>query len=98
MLNIYSHRSKTNWILCSNKEWPSKLALFREKIYHPKMLSGGSVMKVITEKCEKCLSCADVCPVKAISKKGEEVVIDKEICLSCGCCTSCCPNDAIEFE
>lgn len=55
-------------------------------------------MKVITEKCEKCLSCADVCPVKAISKKGEEVVIDKEICLSCGCCTSCCPNDAIEFE
>ncbi len=55
-------------------------------------------MKILSEKCQKCLECAEVCPVKAISEKDGKVVIDKSICLGCGCCASCCPNDAIEFE
>ncbi|MDR0753588.1 MAG: 4Fe-4S binding protein [Holosporaceae bacterium] len=55
-------------------------------------------MKIIPKKCKRCLACVDVCPVKAISKKGEEVVISSDICLECGCCASFCPNDAIEYE
>ena len=55
-------------------------------------------MKIIVEKCQKCLGCVEVCPVQAISEKDEKVVIDKDVCLSCGCCASCCPNEAIEFE
>lgn len=55
-------------------------------------------MKIIVEKCQKCLECAEVCPMKAISKKDGKVVIDKEVCLNCGCCASVCPNGAIEFE
>ncbi len=55
-------------------------------------------MKVIVEKCKKCLSCVEVCPIKAITEKNGEIVIDKDSCLGCGCCASACPNDAIEFE
>ncbi|MDR2645719.1 MAG: 4Fe-4S binding protein [Holosporaceae bacterium] len=55
-------------------------------------------MKIISEKCKKCLVCIDACPVKAISKKGEEVTINGDICLECGCCASSCPNNAIEYE
>ncbi len=55
-------------------------------------------MKIIAEKCQKCLECAEVCPVKGISEKDGKVVIDKEVCLNCGCCASVCPNCAIEFE
>ena len=32
------------------------------------------------------------------NKPSKVSVIDKEICLSCGCCASVCPNCAIEFE
>ncbi|MDR1334150.1 MAG: 4Fe-4S binding protein [Holosporaceae bacterium] len=55
-------------------------------------------MRIVLEKCKKCLSCVEVCPVKAISQQGDEVVINKKECLECGCCASSCPNDAIEYE
>ncbi|MDR2782127.1 MAG: 4Fe-4S binding protein [Holosporaceae bacterium] len=55
-------------------------------------------MKIIQEKCKKCFACLDVCPVKAIEKKNEKVVINVDKCLECGCCASSCPNSAIEYE
>lgn len=55
-------------------------------------------VKVIAEKCKKCLECTQVCPVKAISEKDGVVEIDQNTCLGCGCCASACPNNAIEFE
>ncbi|MBQ7673736.1 MAG: 4Fe-4S binding protein [Alphaproteobacteria bacterium] len=55
-------------------------------------------MKIIPEKCKKCLECAEVCPVGAISKKDGVVVIDQSVCLSCGCCASACTSDAISYE
>ncbi|MDR0555481.1 MAG: 4Fe-4S binding protein [Holosporaceae bacterium] len=55
-------------------------------------------MKIISEKCKKCFSCIDVCPVGAIAQKDGEVSIDRNICLGCGCCASYCPNNAIEYE
>ncbi|MDR0677661.1 MAG: 4Fe-4S binding protein [Holosporaceae bacterium] len=48
------------------------------------------------EKCKRCLVCVGVCPVKAISIKGENAEIDKDICIGCGCCASSCPNSAID--
>ncbi len=58
----------------------------------------GNTVKVTTEKCKKCLECAEVCPVGAISLKDGIVTIDKDICLSCGCCASACTSEAISYE
>ena len=49
----------------------------------------------ITDACVKCGSCAENCPVEAISE-GEIYKIDPDTCISCGSCASVCPNDAIE--
>ncbi|MBE6447205.1 MAG: ferredoxin [Alphaproteobacteria bacterium] len=61
-------------------------------------------MRVLVEKCASCLAktgtcpCVEVCPVMAISQGEKEITIDQGTCLNCGCCSSTCPNDAIEFE
>ncbi|MDR2157750.1 MAG: 4Fe-4S binding protein [Holosporaceae bacterium] len=56
------------------------------------------MMRIVQEKCKKCLECVDVCPVKTIFQKNEIVEICKSGCLECGCCASSCPNNAIEYE
>ncbi|MDR2107790.1 MAG: 4Fe-4S binding protein [Holosporaceae bacterium] len=55
-------------------------------------------MKVICEKCTKCLDCMEVCAVNAITRIKDEIVINNDACLGCGCCVSMCPHDAIEYE
>lgn len=50
----------------------------------------------ITDACVKCGSCADNCPVEAISEGDEKYVIDADICVSCGACADNCPTEAIE--
>ncbi|MDR0968152.1 MAG: 4Fe-4S binding protein [Holosporaceae bacterium] len=58
----------------------------------------GKIVRIIPEKCKKCLTCIEVCPVRAISEKDGKVTIDKDECLGCGCCAASCPNAAIEYE
>ncbi|MDR2794564.1 MAG: 4Fe-4S binding protein [Holosporaceae bacterium] len=55
-------------------------------------------MEIIIEKCKKCFSCEEVCPVGAISENNGVMVIDKSICLECGCCAASCPSRAIIFD
>lgn len=55
-------------------------------------------MKVISEKCKKCLECTKVCPVGAVTEKDGKITIDKENCLCCGCCASACSSEAISFD
>ncbi len=56
---------------------------------------------VITGKClgEQYASCVEVCPVDCIypgDYKGEKfMVIDPEICITCGACLPVCPVGAI---
>ena len=48
----------------------------------------------ITDACVSCGSCADQCPVEAISEGDGKFVIDPELCIDCGACKSVCPVDA----
>ena len=51
---------------------------------------------VITDACVACCSCADQCPVEAISEGEGKYVIDPDTCVSCGACADQCPVEAIE--
>ena len=51
---------------------------------------------VITDACVACGSCADQCPVEAISEGEGKYVIDADVCVSCGSCADQCPVEAIE--
>jgi ferredoxin len=52
----------------------------------------------ITDDCTNCGACDDVCPVDAISEKGNKHVIDLDTCIDCGACDDVCPVDAIKWE
>ena len=52
----------------------------------------------ITDACVKCGSCADNCPVEAISEGDDTFVIDADVCVSCGTCVDTCPVEAIVEE
>lgn len=50
---------------------------------------------VIEKKCTACGCCIAVCPVNAISFKGEKAFIEQKLCLGCGECICACKFDAI---
>jgi ferredoxin len=42
-----------------------------------------------------CGSCADACPVEAISEGDPKYIIDADTCVDCGACVGECPVEAI---
>ena len=51
--------------------------------------------RINADDCVSCGTCAEECPVEAISQGDESYVIDEDACLSCGSCAGACPCDAI---
>jgi len=47
------------------------------------------------EVCKSCDRCAEICPPKALARKGEELVFDYGQCIRCLCCLEVCPEGAI---
>lgn len=53
---------------------------------------------VIGDACVSCGTCAEQCPVSAISEGADKYVIDPDQCISCGSCASVCPCETISEE
>lgn len=52
----------------------------------------------ITDSCVMCGSCAEACPVGAISEGDGKYVINQDTCVDCGTCESTCPTGAVEAD
>ena len=48
----------------------------------------------ITDACVSCGTCAENCPVEAITEGDGIDVIDADACVDCGTCAENCPVDA----
>lgn len=52
----------------------------------------------ISDDCIMCGSCAEVCPVGAISEGKGKYEIDPDKCIECGSCANECPVGAPELD
>ena len=51
--------------------------------------------RINADDCVSCGTCAEECPVEAISQGDDSYVIDEDACLSCGSCAGACPCEDI---
>jgi Fe-S-cluster-containing dehydrogenase component len=67
----------------------------------PKMADGKLDMVYRVTLCRQCdhPSCAEACPVEAISQREDGLVIlDHDACTGCGACVEVCPYEAMAFD
>jgi MinD superfamily P-loop ATPase len=72
------------------------LLLSPEKKKSEAFISGHEAF-VLTEKCNHCGTCVDVCRYQAISEAGPFVVVNPYKCEGCKVCVHFCPEEAISF-
>ena len=48
--------------------------------------------------CKRCFRCVSVCPVGAVSVGANGIVIDRELCDSCGVCVDACTHEAMTIS
>jgi uncharacterized protein (DUF362 family)/Pyruvate/2-oxoacid:ferredoxin oxidoreductase delta subunit len=54
--------------------------------------------EVNDERCEACRRCEEICPPKALARKGKTLFFDYGKCIRCFCCLEVCPAGAISVE
>jgi uncharacterized protein (DUF362 family)/Pyruvate/2-oxoacid:ferredoxin oxidoreductase delta subunit len=48
--------------------------------------------------CVSCDRCVEICPPKALTRKGEKLSLDHSSCIRCFCCQELCPEAAISIK
>jgi uncharacterized protein (DUF362 family) len=48
--------------------------------------------------CSSCDRCEEICPPKALVRKGKELVFDYGKCIRCFCCLEVCPGGAMSIQ
>lgn len=56
------------------------------------------MIQINQTKCTICGTCAEICPVRAITSDDVGVYIDESCCISCWTCATVCPQAALETE
>ncbi|MFH0769480.1 MAG: 4Fe-4S dicluster domain-containing protein [Chloroflexota bacterium] len=67
----------------------------------PRKIAGKPVLRYLVSHCVHCSHppCKNVCPVNAITKREDGVVlIDEELCTGCGDCVEACPLKVIQIN
>ena len=50
------------------------------------------------DNCSLCGTCADICPVQAITLNDVSTSTDENRCISCGACISVCPDESRQYR
>lgn len=67
----------------------------------PREIEGKLQLRYIVTHCLHCRRppCKDACPVKAITKREDGIVlIDRELCIGCKDCIEACPLGVMQFD
>ena len=67
----------------------------------PRNIEGKLQLRYIVTHCMHCSDplCKDACPVDAITKRRDGLVlIDEELCIGCKDCIEACPLGAMQFD
>ncbi len=67
----------------------------------PREIEGKLQLRYIVTHCMHCYRplCKDACPVEAISKRDDGIVlIDEELCTGCKDCIDACPLGIMQFD
>jgi uncharacterized protein (DUF362 family)/Pyruvate/2-oxoacid:ferredoxin oxidoreductase delta subunit len=65
-----------------------------------KALKNALTTKPVIEEevCKACDRCTEICPPKALAKKGKDLIFDYKKCIRCFCCLEVCPEGAISIK
>lgn len=50
------------------------------------------------EICDACDRCSEICPPRALARRGKDLVFDYKQCIRCFCCLEVCPEGAISIK
>ncbi len=67
----------------------------------PRKIAGKLILRYIVSHCLHCSHppCKDVCPVNAITKREDGIVlIDEELCTGCKDCVEACPLKVMQID
>ena len=67
----------------------------------PRDIEGKTQLRYVVSHCMHCSqpSCKDACPVEAIVKREDGIVlIDEELCIGCKDCIEGCPLGVMQFD